>query len=88
MRLDRFAQPPSAQMDQAAAPYKITAYFQIQGDLLGGLWAAVAADASPLIAFNVYQEFEDTPKQWQGGDAPRWLAHPGRPCKQNLGLVQ
>jgi hypothetical protein len=59
--IGRFAQPPSAQMDQAAAPYKITAYFQIQGDLLGGLWAAVAADASPLIAFNVYQEFEDTP---------------------------
>ncbi len=56
--VDKFTLPPSPQMQAAAAPYRIAAYYQVQGDLLAGLYAAIAGDASPVVAFTVYSGFE------------------------------
>ena len=56
--IDKYTLPPSPQMQLAGAPYKIAAYYQVQGDLLAGLYAAIAGDASPVVAFYVYSGFE------------------------------
>ncbi len=56
--VDQYQMPPSPQMQAAAAPYRIGAYYQVQGDLLAGLYAALVGDASPVIAFYVYSGFE------------------------------
>ncbi len=56
--VDQYQMPPSPQMQAAAAPYRIAAYYQVQGDLLAGLYAAIAGDASPVVAFAVYNGFE------------------------------
>ncbi len=56
--VDQYQMPPSPQMQVAAAPYRIGAYYQVQGDLLAGLYAAIAGDASPVVAFYVYSGFE------------------------------
>ncbi len=56
--IDKYTLPPSPQMQAAAAPWRIPAYYQVQGDLLAGLYAAIAGDASPVVAFTVYSGFE------------------------------
>ncbi len=56
--VDKHSLPPSPQMQAAGAPYRIGAYYQVQGDLLAGLYAAIAGDASPVVAFAVYSGFE------------------------------
>ncbi len=56
--VDKHSLPPSPQMQAAGAPYRIGAYYQVQGDLLAGLYAAIAGDASPVIAFPVYSGFK------------------------------
>ncbi len=56
--IDKHSLPPSPQMQTAGAPYRIPAYYQVQGDLLAGLYAAIAGDASPVVAFYVYSGFE------------------------------
>ncbi len=56
--VDQYQMPPSPQMQAAAAPYRIGSYYQVQGDLLAGLYAAIVGDASPVMAFNVYSGFE------------------------------
>ncbi len=56
--VDQYQMPPSPQMQAAGAPYRIGSYYQIQGNLLDGLYAAINADASPVVAFTVYSGFE------------------------------
>src|SRR3954469_23773934 len=57
--IDHYTLPPSPQMQGPAAPYRIQSYYQVQGDLLAGLYAAIVGDASPVIAFYVYSGFEN-----------------------------
>ncbi len=70
--VDQYQMPPSPQMQATAAPYRIGSYYQVQGDLLAGLYAAINADASPVVAFTVYHGFEQV-----GPDGKVPLPHAG-----------
>lgn len=53
-----FARAPTNDAYAAALPYKILRYYQIQGDLLGGLWAALSGGIPTLMGFQVPASFE------------------------------
>lgn len=57
-QVGNFALAPTTADYQAALPYRLVQYYQINGDLLGGVWAVLSAGIVCLMGFQVPQSFE------------------------------
>jgi hypothetical protein len=72
-----YTEVPSTQARQDALARVLAAYYEIQGDLLGGVWAALSGGVPCLMGFQVPASFEQT-----GGDG---LVPDPQPGEQILG---